>query len=117
MALSNTLPPSVREVLLRYRSLLSARYGERLAEVRLFGSFARGDASDDSDVDVLVVIDGLTEKERDHAIDLASEARSNLDLEWVDLTPIVYSVAQVSDLRARERGLLRAIDAEGIAVS
>jgi uncharacterized protein len=108
------LPPSVGEVLARYRELLRSRFGERLLELRLFGSFARGDARADSDVDVLVVIAGITELERDEAIDLAYAARA--DHEWVDLSPVVYSDVQVADLRSRERGLLRAIDSEGIAL-
>ncbi len=108
------LPPSVREVLVRYQSLLRERFKDRLAELRLFGSFARQEAREDSDIDVLVVIDGLTESERDDAIDLAYDARSESD--WVDLSPIVYSKAQAADLRGRERALLRAIDAEGIAL-
>jgi predicted nucleotidyltransferase len=42
--------------------------------VRLFGSYARGDAEEDSDVDVAVIVDALTEPERTAAIDLAFEA-------------------------------------------
>lgn len=76
------------------------------------GSFAPCDAREGSDVDVLVVVRGLTERERDEAIDLAYDARR--DLEWVDLCPVVYSDAQVAEQRERERALLRAIDAEGI---
>ena len=32
-------------------------YGDRLRQVILFGSFARGEAEDDSDIDVAVVLD------------------------------------------------------------
>lgn len=32
-------------------------YGEHLVEVRLYGSRARGDAEEDSDIDVLVILD------------------------------------------------------------
>ena len=106
------LPPSVRAVLEKYGQLLRARFGDRLSELRLFGSFARGDAHQDSDVDVLVVVADLTERERDEAIDLAYDAR--FDCEWVELSPIVYSAEQVALVRSRERALLRAIDSEGV---
>ena len=55
-----TLPPAVHAVLTRFRTALDAHFAERLREVVLFGSYARGGAHEDSDVDVLVVIDDLT---------------------------------------------------------
>lgn len=39
---------------------LRALYGKRLRRVLLFGSWARGDAHPDSDVDLLVVLDRMT---------------------------------------------------------
>lgn len=49
-------------------------YGDRLGSVRLFGSWARGDADDDSDVDVLVALEG--------AVDPIAERRRVADLAW-----------------------------------
>jgi len=46
-----------------YRERLRSTFGDRLGEVRLFGSFARGEANDRSDVNVLVLVDGLTSLE------------------------------------------------------
>jgi uncharacterized protein len=44
------------EILAELRSYLQELYGERLAEVILYGSQARKDAASDSDIDVLVVL-------------------------------------------------------------
>lgn len=44
-------------VLGRLRANLEALYGARLCGLYLFGSFARGEADPDSDLDVLVVLD------------------------------------------------------------
>ncbi len=39
-------------------------YGERLRDVLLFGSWARGDAHPESDVDLLVVLDEVSSRRR-----------------------------------------------------
>ena len=49
---------SLRIALAEARQRLAALYGERLRRVVLFGSQARGDARPESDVDVLVVLEG-----------------------------------------------------------
>jgi predicted nucleotidyltransferase len=46
-----------------YAAGLRGVFGTRLAEVRLFGSHARGEASEDSDIDVLVLVAELTPAE------------------------------------------------------
>lgn len=43
------------------RAALEKIYGRQLVELRLYGSRARGDASDESDYDVLVVLDGTVD--------------------------------------------------------
>ncbi len=40
--------------------LLKARYADRLAYVGLQGSYLRGEANENSDLDIMVVVDGLT---------------------------------------------------------
>ena len=49
---------SVRKALEDAHAWLRRHYGERLSRVVLYGSHARGDARPDSDVDVLVVLNG-----------------------------------------------------------
>lgn len=49
--------PHPREIAERVAEDLRGLYGERLRHVLLFGSWARGDAAADSDVDLLVVLD------------------------------------------------------------
>lgn len=49
----------IEELLAKLRRGLERLYGERLAGVYLFGSFARGEATPDSDVDVLIVLHEL----------------------------------------------------------
>jgi len=53
--------PEINELLGRLRRGLEQLYGERLAGVYLFGSFARGEATPESDVDILIVLDEVTD--------------------------------------------------------
>ena len=57
MVVSEVTSP-VREALEEMKLLLVRIYGERLRGVYLYGSHARGEATEDSDVDVLIVLDG-----------------------------------------------------------
>jgi hypothetical protein len=65
-------------------------------------------------VDVLVVVDGLTEGERREVMDLAYGADAADREAWVGLSPLPYSSAQAEDLRSREKLLMRDIDREGV---
>ena len=53
------MPPSLKRLCEAYQARLRDAFDERLRGVTLFGSFASGSAHEDSDVDVLVLIDKL----------------------------------------------------------
>lgn len=48
----------ITTALVELRECFAARYGDRLRNLILYGSYARGNARLDSDVDVLVVLSG-----------------------------------------------------------
>jgi predicted nucleotidyltransferase len=82
-------------------------------EFKLFGSWARGQANQESDVDVFVSIAGLTDTERREVLELGYRADAPND--WlVLLSPLAYSTEQAARMRANGRRLFRDIDAEGI---
>ena len=56
-ALQPLSPRWLATLLQELRAALVAIYGSRLREVILFGSYARGEAAADSDVDVAFVLD------------------------------------------------------------
>ncbi|MCD6357512.1 MAG: nucleotidyltransferase domain-containing protein, partial [Thermoproteales archaeon] len=51
----------VRPLLARYLEILEEEFGSRLVSVAVFGSVARGEAREGSDVDLLIVVEGLPE--------------------------------------------------------
>ena len=50
----------IQPILREFKQALQEIYGERLAKVTLFGSYARGNFHEESDVDLLVVLKDKT---------------------------------------------------------
>ena len=50
------MPTRIKKVLKEFKQGLVRIYGERLKAIYLYGSYARGEARPDSDIDVLLVI-------------------------------------------------------------
>ena len=109
-----SVPPALQPLLSSYRQLLERRFGDRLLDVRLYGSWARGDADDDSDVDVAVVVAGLTDAERSDAIDLAFAAWRSAGPDGPLIDPLVWSDTHRADRLAAERRLALDVEREGI---
>ena len=106
------LPRTVEGTIDAFVAGVRARFGPRAARIRLFGSYARGEAGEESDVDCLVLLDRV-DREDDRAItDLAA------DLIWqrdgVVISPMVMSAADFEAWKARERATPLAIEREGI---
>ena len=59
---------------------LAALHGTRLIAVFVFGSYARGDADDESDLDVLIVLDRVGDYAAE--VDRTSEIIGSLSLEY-----------------------------------
>ncbi len=85
--------------------------GTDLLSVVLFGSKARGDAEPASDVDIAIIVRGLTPKIRDEILDRVAE----LEVEHLlPLSTLVLSADEFERLRRRERRLARDIEREGV---
>jgi len=86
----------VEQVLAELKRQLAALYGERLKGVYLFGSHARGDADDESDVDILIVLDRVDHYSRE--ISQTSEVISELSLKYgISLSRFFASETQWRD--------------------
>ncbi len=51
-----TINPAIEPIVREFKTALQAMYGDRLREVILYGSYARGDYDEESDIDLMVVL-------------------------------------------------------------
>ena len=90
--------------------LLAKIYGDRLTAVYLFGSYARGDYGDDSDVDVMIVL--FDYQNYGAEIDLSGGLISRLSLKYgISISRVIMKEIQWQE---SDTPLLRNIRAEGV---
>lgn len=94
-----------------YKAQLRKQLGERLQAYRLFGSWARGEATEESDVDLLVVVDALTREEKNQLLDAAYDL--SVQAERI-LSPLIVERKWYRLLQRRERLLAKEIARDGI---
>jgi predicted nucleotidyltransferase len=90
-----TRKPEWRAALDDFIAAVRAEYGDRLEHIVLYGSRARGDARQDSDVDVLVVLREIANswEERHHLGDIAYRVTAGSD-RWDALLSVQVSSAE-----------------------
>lgn len=110
-----TLPPEVQRVLGLFRARLESRFGERLVDLRLFGSRARGIVHEESDVDILVLVRDLRFPEDRAVTDLAFDVEMATGFELA-ISPLVMTPERYRELLDRERLIALEIEQDGIRV-
>ena len=106
-----SVPQGPRRAASQFASTLRDRYRDALVGVRLFGSCARGEMREDSDVDVAVVLHAVDGRTKRDVIDLASDIGLEHD---VLLSPTVLDRETFERWRAQERLLVMDIEREGL---
>jgi uncharacterized protein len=107
-----SLPANVERAIHSLKARLTSRFGSRFAELRLFGSFARGEQHEESDIDVLV----LFEEEKWDEVALFDEVAAVDVAERVWISPLILSRRNFERMVAEELGIAQAIEEEGIRV-
>jgi predicted nucleotidyltransferase len=102
----------IKEILEELRKQIQKLYGERLKDIIIYGSWARGDATERSDIDLVVVLEGkvVPGREIDRMIDIITD----MNLQHGVLIA-VYPISD-EDFPAVNSPLLMNVRREGISV-
>lgn len=108
----NIMSMNINEVLKDFKKRVKNLYGDKLKQIILYGSCARGDASKESDIDLLIILRGriVPGKEIDRMIDIITE----INLKH-DVLISVYPVSE-EDYKKVKSPLLINIRREGIII-
>jgi len=99
------------KIIEKFKALVSMRV--KVHEVRVFGSRARGDATEESDLDVLVVVDYLDHSIEKYISDCAWESGFS---ENIIIMPITISIDTLKNSPIRKSSFIKNVYREGITV-
>ena len=101
-----------RKIAEDFARYLKGKYGDRIERIILFGSVARGDYREDSDVDLLVVTpeNRLALQEA-----LSSDVVGLLLRDGIVVVPLIISTAEAATLSTTDFG--REVAREGLAIA
>lgn len=108
----NKRAKTIDKILAELQKQLKLIYGQRLLKIILYGSYARGQANKDSDLDVAVVLKGKVNPGKE--IDRMLDALVDLNLKYQVLVS-VYPVSE-KDFQSRPSPLLINIRNDGVAL-
>jgi len=105
------LTENEQKALIEYETQLRQRYNGPIISLILFGSKARGDAREESDVDLLVVVD--SDDWRLHKELRCLAARMSLQYDLI-LSTRIMSRTHFDELRERQTLLFQNIEKDGL---
>lgn len=106
------IPKTIKPILDEVKKKLEEYYGNKLKGIILYGSYARGDATEGSDIDLIILL-----KEVENAckeITKCSEALGDLELNYDTLISIIPF--DVNDFKERRLPVILNAKREGILI-
>lgn len=107
------LTKNERSALNEFRQHLAKKFGQDLLLVKLFGSKARGDFHQESDLDVLVVLKAVKPGDRRWIAGLALDVSTDNN---VFISQLVFSALTWKTFQAKHFSLARNLEDEGVRI-
>ncbi|MEN0048302.1 MAG: nucleotidyltransferase domain-containing protein [Bacteroidota bacterium] len=77
----DNIPTSIQPILVDFIEIMQTHYGEELHGILLYGSYAREEAHEESDIDVLVVLNRTEMDAHEEALSIVEQTHM-LDVEY-----------------------------------
>lgn len=110
------MTPHIRPALSSFAELVRGTYGDEVVGLVLFGSQARGEATEDSDIDVGVILKTITDRRmvRDRIAELAYDVllESGEDIQAVAITQDQWEFPETSS----NPSLIQAMKQDGVTI-
>ncbi len=106
------MPANVKRLLAELKKGLEKLYGNRLKGLILYGSYARGDQREGSDLDILVILNDFERAPIE--LDRTSDLFCDLSLEYEITVSLMFM--REKDWLTADKPLLRNVRVEGVPV-
>ncbi len=99
------------KMLMELKDSLKRLLGDRIVGLILFGSRARGDYDNESDIDIAIIVHGLSRALKNQILNTVAD----IELKYITpISAIVFSDEEFNHLKKRERRIAIDIEREGI---
>ena len=102
-----------RKAIKEFKIRLRKELGEQVVEIKLFGSKARGDSHQESDMDILVVLRSDSEENKDKIFDIVQDILLEYE---VLLSPIIFDKQEYDSLNSIPTIFMQNIKFEGVRI-
>ena len=106
------IPQNIKPILEEVKKILKKIYGEKLKGVILYGSYARGDATEESDIDLIVILKDMSDQVSE--LEKCSKEIHQLDFLYDTLISIIPFKEE--EFRTRRSPIILNAKREGIEI-
>ena len=108
--MNEKVPPQIRKLMKELKKGLQQIYGDKLKAVYLYGSYARGDYRQGSDVDVMIILNDYRDYWKEYM--RSSDYVSDISLKY-DVT-VSYILIKELQWKEADKPVLRNIRRDGV---